>query len=231
MNMQRIARRQKAIRTPKAAAIAGIVFALLLGAAMVLIWAAVPEDSRRAGEFMLDDSSRDLVVVALHLLPFSGIAFLWFIGVIRDRLGENEDRFFATVFLGSGLLFVAMIFCAGAVAGGLVVSAEDVSAIDLPVWTYGRRVTYGLITIYAMRMAGVFMISTTTLSMRLQIVPKWLAIAGYLGAIVLLLTTGRFPYVAMIFPAWVLVLSVHLLVATLRQKSDPAEVASQPMGV
>jgi hypothetical protein len=222
MNMQRIARRQKAIRTPKAAAIAGIVFAVLLGAAMVLIWVAVPEDSRRAGEFMLDDSSRDLVVVALHLLPFSGIAFLWFIGVIRDRLGENEDRFFATVFLGSGLLFVAMIFCAGAVAGGLVVSADDVSAIDLPVWTYGRRVTYGLITIYAMRMAGVFMISTTTLSMRLQIVPKWLAIAGYLGAFVLLLTTGRFPYVAMIFPVWVLILSVHLLVATVRQGSAVA---------
>jgi hypothetical protein len=88
------------------------------------------------------------------------------------------------------------------------------------VWTYGRRVTYGLITIYAMRMAGVFMISTTTLSMRLQIVPKWLAIAGYVGAIVLLLTTGRFPYVAMIFPAWVLVLSVHLLAATLRQSSE-----------
>jgi hypothetical protein len=223
--MQRIARRQKAIRTPKAAAIAGIVFALLVGAAMVLIWVAIPEDSRRAGEFMLDDSSRDLVVVALHLLPFSGIAFLWFIGVIRDRLGENEDRFFATVFLGSGLLFVAMVFCAGAVAGGLAVSADDLAALDLPVWTYGRRVTYGLITIYAMRMAGVFMISTTTLSMRLQIVPKWLAIAGYVGAIVLLLTTGRFPYVAIIFPAWVLVLSVHLLVSTVRQHSDVAEAS------
>jgi len=43
-------------------------------------------------------------------LPFAGIAFLWFIGVLRDRLGELEDRFFATVFLGSGLLFLAMLF-------------------------------------------------------------------------------------------------------------------------
>lgn len=33
----------------------------------------------------------------------AGIAFLWFIGVIRDRSGAHEDRFFATVFLGSGL--------------------------------------------------------------------------------------------------------------------------------
>jgi hypothetical protein len=225
MNMQRIARRQKAIRTPKAAAIAGTVFALLLGTAMVLLWIAIPVESRRSGDWIMDDSSRDLVEVALHMLPFAGIAFLWFIGVIRDRLGENEDRFFATVFLGSGLLFVAMIFSAGAVAGGLVVSADNISVPEPPVWSYGGRVTYGLIAIYAMRMAGVFMISTTTLSMRLQIVPKWLAIAGYLGAAVLLLTTGRFPYVAIIFPAWVLVLSVHLLVTTLRQGSDVTEAA------
>jgi hypothetical protein len=224
MNVRRIERRQKAIRTPKAAAIAGILFALLLGTAMVLIWVAVPEDSRRAGDWILDDSSRRLTSIALHLLPFAGIAFLWFIGVIRDRLGENEDRFFATVFLGSGLLFVAMIFSAGAVAGGLVVSTDSATVPGLPVWSYGRRVTYGLITIYAMRMAGVFMISTTTLSMRLQIVPKWLAIAGYLGAGVLLLATGRFTYVGLIFPAWVLVLSTHLLITTLRQPPDDDEV-------
>ena len=67
---------------------------------------------------MLDDSKRRLVAIALNLLPFAGIAFLWFIGVVRDRLGEGEDRFFATVFLGSGLLFVAMLFVSGADAVG-----------------------------------------------------------------------------------------------------------------
>ena len=54
------------------------------------------------------------------LLPFAGIAFLWFIAVVRDRLGELEDRFFATAFLGSGLLFIAMVFNAAAVAGGII---------------------------------------------------------------------------------------------------------------
>ncbi len=57
------------------------------------------------------------MAVSLNLVPFAGIAFLWFIGVLRDRIGEREDRFFATVFLGSGLLFVAMMFVAVAVAG------------------------------------------------------------------------------------------------------------------
>jgi hypothetical protein len=55
--------------------------------------------------------------LALYLVPFAGIAFLWFIGVLRDRLGELEDRFFATVFFGSGLLFLAMLFASAAVAG------------------------------------------------------------------------------------------------------------------
>ena len=54
----------------------------------------------------------------MNLIPFAGIAFLWFIGVLRDRIGEREDRFFATVFLGSGLLFVAMLFVAAAIAAG-----------------------------------------------------------------------------------------------------------------
>ncbi len=218
MNTRAIAR-QKAIRTPRAAAIAGIIFALLLGTGLVLVWIAVPDDSSRAGDWVLDDSSRRLVSISLHMLPFAGIAFLWFIGVIRDRLGEHEDRFFATVFLGSGLLFVAMIFVSGALAGGLIVSTDDPAVPTLPVWVYGRRVTYSLITIYAMRMAGVFMISTTTLLMRLQLAPKWLVIVGYVGALSLLVTTGSLPFVELIFPAWVLILSVHILVATLRQPS------------
>ena len=59
------------------------------------------------------------MAIALNLVPFAGIAFLWFIGVLRDRIGEREDRFFATVFLGSGLLFVAMIFVAAGIGGAL----------------------------------------------------------------------------------------------------------------
>ena len=113
---------------------------------------------------------RRAVVIALNLLPFAGIAFLWFIGVIRDRIGENEDRFFATVFLGSGLLFVgdAVLFRRRGrrttrVAGQL----EQLRPTDA-VWSYGRRVTGSLLSVYAMRMSAVFMISTTTSTVRTQ---------------------------------------------------------------
>jgi hypothetical protein len=78
------------LKAPRAAAIAGILFSVLLIAGLLLFRLSVRADPLEAG-------------ATLYLVPFAGIAFLWFIGVLRDRLGELEDRFFATVFLGSGL--------------------------------------------------------------------------------------------------------------------------------
>ena len=104
------------LRAPRAAAIAGILFSVLLIASILLLRQAVPADPLEAGAWL--QTRADTVALALNLVPFAGIAFLWFIGVLRDRLGEREDRFFATVFLGSGLLFLAMLFFSAAVAGG-----------------------------------------------------------------------------------------------------------------
>jgi hypothetical protein len=97
---------RKTLRTPKAAAAAGIIFSLLLITAFWLLRVSVPADPLEPGAWL--STSAGTVAFALNIIPFSGIAFLWFMGVLRDRLGRDEDRFFATVFLGSGLLFLAM---------------------------------------------------------------------------------------------------------------------------
>ena len=206
---------RQAIRTPRAAAVAGIAFSVLLTSALVLIRLAVPSDPDDAGTWLADGSKRDAVVLALNLLPFAGLAFLWFIGVVRDRIGEGEDRFFATVFLGSGLLFIAMLFATGAVAGGLMLTGED--GPDADVWSFGRRVTYTLLTVYAMRMAAVFAISTTTIAARLGLAPRWLILLGLGTGGVLLLSAGFIPWLELIFPAWVFVFSVNILVASFRR--------------
>ena len=93
---------------------AGIVFSVFLIAALVLLTVSVPGDPATPRTWLTDSRRRAAVVVAVNLIPFAGIAFLWFVGVLRARIGEREDRFFATVFLGSGLLFVAMLFVAAA---------------------------------------------------------------------------------------------------------------------
>jgi len=96
------------MKAPRSAAIAGILFSVLLIGGLLLFRLSVRADPLEAGAWL--KTSSKTIALALNLIPFAGIAFLWFIGVLRDRLGELEDRFFATVFLGSGLLFLAMLF-------------------------------------------------------------------------------------------------------------------------
>ena len=202
------------LRTPRAAAIAGIAFSVLLGTAFALIRIAVPEDPNDAATWLDDSTRRHLVVIALNLIPFSGIAFVWFIGAVRDRIGAAEDRFFATVFLGTGLLFVAMIFAAGAIAGGLIAAEAQrgTAPISPQVWAVGRHATFLLVSVYAMKMAGAFAIVTTTIGHRLDILPRWLTGTGLVVGVALLFTVEAFAWVEFLFPTWVLVLSVYLLV-------------------
>jgi hypothetical protein len=115
------------LKTPRAAAIAGMPFSVLLIVVFWLLRSAVPADPREPGSWLDIGSGR--IALDLNLVPFAGIAFLWFIGVLRDRLGAHEDRFFAMVFFGRGLLFLAMLFAA--LAGALITSfARGAGAID-----------------------------------------------------------------------------------------------------
>jgi hypothetical protein len=155
------------------------------------------------------------VAIALNLMPFAGIAFLWFIGVLRDRIGEREDRFFATVFLGSGLLFVAMLFVAAAIGGGLIADMSS-SPPGADTLALGRSVTSMLLNVYAMRMAAVFTLTTVTIARRTEIVSRWLTVAGLVAALVLFVAVGISVWMELLFPAWILALSVDILAAGLR---------------
>jgi hypothetical protein len=212
------------LRTPRAAAVAGIVFSVLLGGALVLVRLSIPSGEGAASQWLTESWRRTAVAVALNLVPFAGIAFLWFIGVLRDRIGQREDRFFATVFLGSGILFVGMLFVAAATAGGILADAARTSANSPPIPrdALGRQMTNIILNVYAMRMAGVFTITTATIAMRTGVLPRWLAFVGYAAAFVLLVGIGVTPWVSLLFPAWILVLSLVLLVATLRGPADQA---------
>jgi hypothetical protein len=204
------------LTTPRAAAVAGILFSILLLTSLILIRISVPASAQEAGGWLA--SNWNLVDLALNILPFAGIAFLWFIGVVRDRLGSNEDRFFATVFLGSGLLFLAMLFSSAAVAGGIIslYGVAPGTLINSNVYALGRALTYEYMNVYSMRMAGVFMISTCTLSLRTGIVPRWMAIVGLVLALFLLLSVSFFSWSMLVFPLWVLLISVHILLENLR---------------
>jgi len=200
------------LRTPRAAAVAGILFAVLLATALVLV--RVAASGSNADAWLTDSTRRRQVVLALNLVPFSGIAFLWFIGVVRDRIGEREDRFFATVFLGSGLLFIAMLFVAAAATASFLVEMAIRPAGDAS--AFSRRIGTLILHTYAMRMAAVFTISTATIGLKTGFLPRWLGLAGYAVALILLLAIDITPWVELLFPLWIFLVSVDTLVVRLR---------------
>jgi MFS family permease len=209
------------LRTPRAAAAAGIVFSILL---VIIFWvfrSAVPADPLDPGTW-LADSSRS-VTLALNLIPFAGIAFLWFIGVLRDRLGQREDRFFATVFLGSGLLFLAALFSAATIVGALLLIAPSIEMTGTntaPTYRFGRAAAYILFNVYAIKMAGVFMISTSTVVIYTGIAPRWMAGIGYALAALVLLGSFYLNWSIMVLPVWVLLISVHILIDNLHGRDS-----------
>src|SRR5438552_15996484 len=119
---QQVTLTRQALKTPRAAAVAGIIFAVLFTTSIVLIRLAIPEELSGTATAAWLQGNISPVTLALTLVPFAGIAFLWFMGVVRDRLGKLEDQFFSTVFFGSGLLFLAMMFASAAIAGGILES-------------------------------------------------------------------------------------------------------------
>jgi hypothetical protein len=201
----------KRLRAPKAAAIAGILFCVFLITSQLLVWGSIPAN---LGGPALDVLSHSKTIsLALNLLPFAGIAFLWFIAVVRNRLGELEDRFFATVFLGSGLLYIGMVFTSAALAGGLIrvlINAPEILT-QTGAYALGRAQIYQTMNVYGIKMAGVFMFSTSTILLRTGIVHRWIAFLGYALGAVLLLSVGIIVWIPLVFPVWVFLISVAIL--------------------
>ena len=224
MNQRATLVRQR-LKTPRAAAVAGILFTVLFVISMTLLRLVFPEDL--AGPDVADwlRGNTGLVSVALTLVPFAGIAFLWFMGVVRAHLGNLEDQFFSSVMFGSGLLFLAMVFAAAAVTGGIVASYAIASdqLIENGVVVFCRAVIYTIMNVYAIRMAGVFMISLGTIWVQTRVVPRLFVFLTYALALLLLIAINFSLWVIFIFPAWVLVISIFILRESWRGEAAEAE--------
>lgn len=208
------------LRTPKAAAIAGIVFSFLLIIIFGLLRRAVPADPLEPGAWL--GASSGTITFALNLVPFAGIAFLWFLGALRDRLGHLEDQFFATVFFGSGLLFLAMLFVAAAILGALILAfaMHPNDLANSAAFLLARAATYSIMNVYAIKMAAVFMISTSTVVIYTAIAPRWIAVLGLIMALALLLGSYFVSWSFIVLPLWVLLISVSILIDNFRHPSQ-----------
>ncbi len=207
------------LKTPRAAAIAGIVFSVLMFAIFWLLRRSIPADPLETGTWLAANTRT--IELALNLIPLAGVAFLWFIGVLRDRLGRQEDRFFATVFFGSALLFLAMLFAAAAVIGAITLvasAAEPNELANSATFRFARATAYIIANVYAIKMAAVFMFSSSTVVIYTGIAPRWIAYVGYLLALVLLIGSYYIGWSFALLPVWVFLISVHILMDNLRRR-------------
>lgn len=203
---------------PRAIAVSGILFSVLFMISLTLVRASVPADPADPGNWLTDPAFRNGVRSALNLVPFTGIAFLWFMAVLRNRIGSQEDRLLATVFLGSGLLFVAMLFAGAALSRAMLESFSAGVSAENDTYRVGRRMTYELINTFGMRMVAVFMFVTSTIGLRTGALSRAISIVGYLFGLILLITITGFAWIALLFPLWALLVSTYILFSDLQQR-------------
>ena len=89
--------------------------------------------------------------------------------------------------------------------------AQTTGLLDAGTFTMAQFI-YEIMNIYAIKMAGVFMISLSTISVRTRITPRWIAILGYALALLILFGSRYISWTVLAFPLWVLLISVYILI-------------------
>lgn len=193
----------------------GIVFAVLSSAAVALLsdlpgWKA---DDTTITRWLADDAQRMKVIVASYLALFASIALLWFMATLRRRVGILEDRLFATVFLGSGLLFIAFYLAGFAALLAPVLLAERGGAGSIPASAFQMMHSLGsvFLAVVSTRMAALLMLSLSNLGRITNAFPRWLTLAGTVAGLVVLISAGFTTVMVWVFPAWALIVGIEIL--------------------
>lgn len=207
--------------------LSGIVFAVLFVVGLLLVRQGPGLGVPDAVYTQFYAGGSDVLVVAgLYVVPFAGIAFLWHMAAIRTLIEAHPgppSRIPFGLHLASGLLFVAMMFAGAAAVGALALLSVFSTAptTALPSVEVARALTavgYGLVFVYGVRATGMYMITMTTTLRATGILPRWLVVLGYLAATFLLVSTTFHPAVLLVFPAWVIVVSITVLVRAGRRR-------------
>ncbi|TDE95948.1 hypothetical protein EXU48_06765 [Occultella glacieicola] len=212
------------------AGLAGLLFAVLFVVGFAIL-DQVPQSATTAEltEFYEGAGGNGLIVAGFYLVPFSGLSFLWFVAASRHRLSSlarREDRLLDTVQLAAGVLFVAMMYVASAAAvtGVSAVRLGGAGAGLVPLEQAATMTAYAqsLLTIYAFRTAGVFIMASTTRALRARLFPRWFAVLSYVAVVVLLLAVTDVRAVVLLVPLWVAAASAVIL---FRRATGQLEVA------
>jgi hypothetical protein len=199
----------------EAAAIAGIVCATAWILAMRGLLAApdIGAANSEVVRFYADSQNRTAVLVWLQVMVVGTIAFLWFVGVVRGRLGDNEPKLFGTVFFGASILLAGLLFLAATLLGAPAVLASVGNTPPLPgAVSLSRAAADVVLSVFAPRIATLVMFATAGLGRATGALPRWLVWLTYVVGVVEFVNFAIVPEVIYIVPLWIAVVSVVLLV-------------------
>lgn len=212
----------------EAAAIAGIVCAVgwavsLWGLLRVPAMGASEDEIR---EYYANGGHGAATILWLQVLVMSTIAFLWFVGVIRGRIGDREPRLFGTVFFGSSILLGVLLFIGAALLAAPTVLASagdqtpDPGAVSLI-----RAVAAVVLSVFAPRVATLVMFSTASLGRATGALPKWLVWLTYIIGVAEFVNVSIGTPSVFVVPTWIGLVSVELL---LRRPTQGFELPPAP---
>ena len=165
--------------------------------------------------FYGSEDRRRLVLVGLYVMPFAGISFLWFATALRGWLrsgARHASELLWGLHLASGLLYVALFFVGAAAHSVVAVSVEHASApLDPMLARQFPQFGSALLGVFGMRMAAMFVFTTSRLGRLAGVVPGWFATVGVGVGLVLLFSITLSRVLVLVFPLWLLVLCALLL--------------------
>ena len=199
----------------EAAAIAGIICAVGWSLSLRGLLAApdIGAPDVEIVRFYADPYNGTAALAWLQVLVFSTIAFLWFVGVVRGRLGDREPKLFGTVFLGASVLLAGLLFVgASLLAAPSVLVAVGDKAPGPDAVSLTRAGAAVVLSVFAPRIATLVMFSTASLGRATGALPRWLVWLTYgVGCVELVNVTISTPTIYLM-PAWIALVSVVLLV-------------------
>lgn len=195
--------------------IAGIAFVVLFFVGFIAL--DTPDTDAPVADwdaYFGDSGNRTETILSMFLIVLSGFAFLWFATSMRVRLrAAATAEQLRAVAAGAALLYVAMLV-AGGIAFGNTAGAIEFGDTPVPDGDISRmfeQLGFALIMLAGGFASAVFVGVTSVLGRKAGVFPPWLAILGYVVAVILVFSFMFFPVLLLL--VWVLIVSIRSLVS------------------
>jgi hypothetical protein len=202
-----------------------------MGIAFVVVFVAgfmafpTPSDNKDTAawaRWWTDSGHRVSAVIATYLMVLGLLAFVWFMWSLNQRLRAHSG-----MMITYGSLFVALALVSALVRAAIP-GGKQFGSTPVPAGAdFSRQfdnIGFGVLLVAGALAAGAFIATASYLARRDAILPGWLTIAGYIVAALQLVAGFFLPFV--LFPLWILIVSIVLVSRASRVETPAPQAAS-----